>query len=270
MSNLEATILSEQFGAQFNYDYAAFGNLPEPMVIGDQSGYLTLTDSDLQLSNPLEIEFWYYYADTQNWTDSIGLFEIQNSATNFLKMAIANNSTTLFIDSRVNNVADSDTWVGFFDTVPGWYKIKLTWSGTYLKIYRNDILFDTKVYTDLNNMVAAGATLRIMNTLAGDEPVPAGHSLFHWKYTLNSILIAHYPICEESGNIAYDVTGNGLHLTGVSYNALTWTRTNDSEYYLGVYGYRLSGAVYIPSLLDQTAAADGNALTNVPPNTDFN
>jgi len=67
------------------------------------------------------------------------------------------------------------------------------------------------------------------------------------------------------------VLANNLHLTGQSvFSSLIWSRDNALYKYLKDYGYRLSGSVYIPALTSGASAADGNALTNTPPDTEFN
>ena len=247
----------------------SYGN--EPAAVGNQSSYLLDIDADLQLEEDIEIEFYYYYADTQVWGNNIGLCEIQNNASNWMKMVIIDNGVYLRVDMKVNNIGSDFNIAGFFDTVPAWYKIKLTWSGTEMKIYRDDILVDTQAVEDLGGMVAAGATLRIMNSIAGDDPVPARHKIRDFSYTTAGALIGRWIICEESGNTVYNVVSNAYHLTGQSnFNSITWSRDIDSNKYLRDYGYRLSGSVYIPALLSGATAADGNALTNESPNTEFN
>jgi hypothetical protein len=161
--------------------------------------------------------------------------------------------------------------VNFFNTVPAWYKIKIVWHDTSFTIYKNDVIVNNYTVEDLKNMVAAGATLTIMKGQSGTHyPIPSAHKLCSFKYTTESVLVVHYPICEESGNTVYNVVSNAYHLTGQSgFSSLTWSRSNNQEYYLGNYGYRKSGSVYIPALLSGASAADGNAITNTPPNVEF-
>lgn len=266
--DLEGTLQSNTFRAQFGYDYGTWGNLPEPAVGGNLLSYILAPRVVLHLiTNPVEIEFCAYwdsnpYVQYQPW-------EIQNNNANWIKCGMT--STTFFVQVKVNNVTDANTFLNFF-TVTGWYKIKFIWSGTTFETYRNDVLYHTdNAFLDLNNMVGVDARIWLYRSVAGGNPICSNHKMAAWKYWKNSVLTAQYPICEESGNTAYDVSGNANHAVGQSgYNALTWDRDQDCDYYLGDKGYRLSGAVYIPSLLDQTSAADGNPLTNIPPNTEFN
>jgi len=251
-------------------DFRGYSN--EPVVIGDKTAYLSVSNAALRLVTPIEIEFWYYYADTQNWLGAVGLVEVNNDSDNYLAARIENNSTTFGLYGESAGVSAGFSELNFFNTVPGWYKIKITWDGTAMKTYRNDILVITQTTIDANNLVAAGAELRAMdNVTGGTKSVPAGHKLFGLKYTTNGTLIARYPVCEESGNTVYNVVSNAYHLTGQSgFSGLTWSRDNDQDKYLRDYGYRLASGVYIPALLDESSAADGNALTNVSPNTEFN
>jgi hypothetical protein len=70
-----------------------------------------------------------------------------------------------------------------------------------------------------------------------------------------------YHFNESSGLTAYDVSGNGNHGT-ISATGATWTTASGIPSYAAQYGFRQSGAVQIPALLDGSAAADGNPITN--------
>lgn len=256
----------------FKYDQSLsliFGD--EPVPIGNQTDFVQAAHVDLQLSNPIEIEFWYYYANKQVWGDTIGLFEVQNDANNYLLLRIGDNTQDIFIFGKANGVGIG--WGGYtiFTTVPAWYKIKLTWSGTTMELYCNDALVVSTLTADLNTMVAAGATLRIMNDSAGgSDPIPAGHKLRDFSYITNNVLIGRWIFCEESGNIVYNVISNTYHAVGqVGFNTIVWERSINDDKYLNNNGYRKSGLVYIPALTSGASAADGNALTNVPPDTEF-
>lgn len=273
MGTLSGSMASNTFRGQFDFDYTeilVYGD--EPSARGNQSSWLlSATDSDLRLGNTLEIEFYYYYYDTQVWGLPIGIFEIQNNSQNWLKFQIGSNSTNLSVSARTNNVYDSKTQNGYFNTVPGWYKIKFTWSGTAVELFKDDVSVWTDTWANLANMVQIGATLRLYNTIAGDVPIPAGHRLRDFSYTTAGSLIGRWIVCEDSGNTVYNVVANDLHLTGQAvWSGITWNRDVTSNKYLKDYGYRLASGVYIPSLLDGSAAADGNALTNIPLDTEFN
>lgn len=269
--HLEGSLTSEDFRAQFHYEYPSWSNLPEPAARGNITSYLKAPRVVLhKMSNPLEVEFCIYYVSPP--VMGYEPWEIQNNNANFFKLGVHTATRTFYITTKVANNTYSKNHLNFFNVDTSWYKIKLVWSGTQFDVYRNDVLFDSdNAWTDLALMGGVDAQIWLYRPVAGGLPIYTGHKMAGWKYWLNSVLVAQYPICEESGNIAYDVSGNGNHAIGYTgYNALTWDRDQDCSYWLGDKGYRLSGAVYIPSLVSQTAAADGNPLTNIPPNTEFN
>jgi len=256
------------------------GTDDEPLVHPDGVAYLSILNQlNLSLKNPVEFEFRFYLNQFSIGTIRESLFEVQNDLSNFAKVCI-NPDNALFGANRKalrfqyssGGSGGAEDWTSFFNVVPGWYKIKFIWSGTVLDVYRNDVFFTTKIMINLNNMVqSAGCDLYLMKSEAVDLPIQVNNRLISFKYKTNGSLISHYPICEEKGNTVYNVVSNAYHLTGqAGYNALIWSRDNDQEKYLRDYGYRLAGGVYIPGLLSGASAADGNALTEWSPCTEFN
>lgn len=246
-----------------------YGN--EPVVLPDGMAYLLCSNQlALSLKESVEFEFWFYFANKYNGAAQ-SLFEVQNNAANWLKLSINDNTQNLGITGKCNNVSYNKLWSGFFDTIPAWYKIKIVWTGTAFELFKNSVSYDTETFPDLNTMIQdAGCDIYVLNDSVGLTIQP-NNKTFGFKYTTNAALIVHYPICEESGNTVYNVVSNAYHLTGQSgFSALTWSRDNDQEKYLKDYGYRLASGVYIPGLLDGSSAADGNPLTNISPNTEFN
>lgn len=252
------------------YDYT-LDAVPEPTVTGDGSAYLLSTaDAGLLLAESVEIEFYYYFEGI-NYSFSEGLFEVQHNGSNFLKGQVSHSGRDFVIAAKVLSVAPVITFSNFFSKDRKVYHIKIVYSGTSVSVYKNGSLVGTETGENLNSIAGTAATVRIMNVVAGGSPIQSGHSIFGFQYTTGGSLVGHWPICEDSGNIAYDVTGNGYHLTGQSgYSALTWNERNIHTKYLAEHGYKLSGSVYIPALSDGSAAADGGALTAEPPDTEFN
>jgi len=67
--------------------------------------------------------------------------------------------------------------------------------------------------------------------------------------------------CETSGTTCHDVTGNENHVTLQA--GVGWTTDDGVTSWSLTKGFRLSGAVEIPALIDGSAAADGNPLTDI-------
>jgi hypothetical protein len=75
-------------------------------------------------------------------------------------------------------------------------------------------------------------------------------------------LLAWYPLQEESGDTAYDVSSNADHCT---WNDKTYAEDTGVAYsYPNTYGYRDDADEIIPARVGGSVAADGNALTYTP------
>jgi hypothetical protein len=75
-------------------------------------------------------------------------------------------------------------------------------------------------------------------------------------------LLRYYPMQETSGSVGYNTVANSGHLTLVS---MAHQADAPNDYAWGnYYGYRKSGSVIIPGLLDGLTVADGNAFTVGP------
>ena len=250
----------------------------EPIISPNGTAYLLCQNQlALSLKESVEVEFIFYFYDKYDSpiNEPQNICDITNNQYNYLKIGISDNSNELRIIARVQGfVATAIYKVNFFNNYPDWYKVKVNWSGTSLKIYKNDILISNETVQNLNSILQFPTCS--LSLLYGNPPdtgiaIRPNNKLCSFKYKTNGSLISHYPICEESGNIAYNIISNAYHLTGqAGYNALTWSRDNNFDKYLRDYGYRLTGGVYIPGLLSGASAADGNPLTEWSPCTEFN
>jgi hypothetical protein len=250
---------------------------PQPNVLMDGSSWL---NSGWRVplipgKQQLDVSFWFKYKEASlEEGGAYGFFKIYTDDTEGMDggYAMSNGDPRIIWKTRIGGGETGGGSKNYWTMGDTWYHVRYLWEGTTLKVYRNGWLF----YSSGNHRNLAGisgtqAYLHLAKK-GTDYIMAVDHSIAEFYVKINGQLKAYYPVCEEAGNIVYDVSGHGNHLTGqVSFDSVDWERDENQQYstHLGKYGFRKVGSVYIPAILNVGLAADGGALTHLPP-TEFN
>ena len=206
------------------------------------------------------VSFWINTADTANIifeTNGNKGYTIQ-MAGNKLRFNVALGQGGSNLDSIADVSGQGWTHIALVNSVAETKKIYINGSLDTSEPYEAPFYDATsKTYLGGRGAVAEVTAelcdLRIFSTGLNSTDVSA-----IYNNTLTTTPDFQLTLAEGSGQTVYDVSGNGKNGTGTN---LLWD-TQDNYHYNITKGFRESAGVKIPVLLDGTAAADGNAITN--------
>lgn len=157
-----------------------------------------------------------------------------------------------------------------------WTSVAGTISPTQMKIYINGVL-DTSLTVQTTEISLDTSNMRI--GLASDSNIGHYHGMmavvcgFFSELTASQINDLHnsnfevlgdaefiYPFSEGQGTTVYDVSGNDH--TGSLFGPNTWINTQNNLHWSLAKGFSQVGDVQVPALLDGSADAQGNPITN--------
>lgn len=195
-------------------------------------------------ANPGKLSYLFSSDGTSAFTRKYGSTTINDGVWHHVAVVQEGADFDLYVDGLLETMTTISTAAGssvFNTTAP--LRIGFD-NGT---TYSNASKYDFRVY---EGVAADDAAANIAGIVAG---------------TYAGSPSVHYPLQEESGTTAYDISGNDNH--GTITNAVTsgvgsihQPDAGVTKSYPNDEGYRLSGGVYIPAK-SATLAADDNALT---------
>ncbi len=210
-------------------------SLPTALQLDGSKDYLTLPSFDLNFAQPFTIEAWVYHSDLRAWTSLFDLGNGQGTGAAADDILIGRDGSTSDLLVRVYRGASLVTQLkapGFL-ALETWQHFALTMSaaatdGTALfSIYRNGVLIKsdrgsapsnvtrTKCYVGKCNwdktifLRGRLAEVRFWSVARSQDEILAGMYARLDAETAN--LFAYYPLDEQSGTQAKDVTPRHLH-----------------------------------------------------------
>lgn len=228
-----------KYNAKFvNSHCGTFDGTDDYIDIGNQGGAIK------------SISFWIYADDITSHTDYV----IDLNGTDYI--TIVNGTVTIngFAAATTNIYVDNAAG-STLAAISTWYHVIITSDTAFTA---SDL--DLARLEGFGNFGGRLADVRLFTseldgtertTIYNGEKVTAG-------------LSAHYPISENSGTTIYNTAANANHGTATNVNTTNfWANTQDNFHWNITQGFRLASGVKIPSLTDNTTAADGNNNTNV-------
>jgi len=211
------------------------------------TNYCDLTDT-ITTTGPWEIELDVNYSSYGTGSSGVALL---SSASDDRWIRI-NNTTGIEIEGKIGDATFRSGTLLPLPATGTTYKLRIAFAGTTISVYVDGTLHDTETW---GNNVESNTFKRIGRTSSH-----SGASKFsNFKFTNGSTVEFILPFAEGSGTAVYDISGNDNHgtLTGG-----TWATNDGFTSRNHLHGFRDSGGVRIPALLDGSGAADGNPITN--------